>query len=166
MYNLNLQKQFEQAKNPLDQMRAEHVMISTGDYQATMAWYREKLDFKVEHEWIVPDFPGVKLAYIEKNGFMIEVVATPTALQHKRAPADLAEALSDRGFGHLAFIVADVDAVADELHARNVEFLLPPTSFPDAGRRVMFICDNNGNLLEFLTPLTGRSKELGSSNDD
>lgn len=140
--------------DPLSQIRAEHVMISTGDYAGTIAWYGEKLGFKVVHAWTVPEFPGVELAYVELNGFVIEIVGTPDAFQEKATPPDLATALSDRGFGHLAFLAADVDAVADELKRRGVEIVVPPTSFPDPGRRLIFIRDNNGNLIEFLTPLS------------
>ncbi|WP_420346870.1 VOC family protein [Pelagibius sp.] len=147
--------------NPLAQIRAEHVMISTGDYAGTLAWYREKLGFQVKHEWTVPDFPGVQLAYIELNGFVIEVVGTPKALQERKTPPDLEAALSDRGFGHLAFLAADVDAVAEELTRRGVEAALPPTSFPQAGRRVLFVQDNNGNFIEFVTPLSAREDEGG-----
>lgn len=140
--------------DPLSQMRAEHVMISTDDYDATMQWYQEKLGFKIKQEWAVPEFPGVQLAYIELNGFVIEVVETPTAFQEKKIPADLGASLSDRGYGHLAFLVADIDAVATELQRRGVKLVVPPTSFTDAGRRLIFIQDNNGNYIEFLTPLS------------
>ncbi len=147
--------------DPLAQIRAEHVMISTGDYAGTLAWYRDKLGFQVKHEWSVPEFPGVHLAYIELNGFVIEVVGTPKAFQERKTPPDLETALSDRGFGHLAFLAADVDAVAEELRRRGVTAVQPPTSFPDAGRRVLFIRDNNGNFIEFVTPLSSREDEGG-----
>ena len=140
--------------NPLAQIRAEHVMISTDSYDETIAWYRDKLGFSIRHEWTVPEFEGVKLAYIELNGFLIEVVETPEVFQEEKIPADLATALSDRGFGHLAFLAADVDAVAAELAARGVDLVVPPTSFPDSGRRLIFVQDNNGNYIEFLTPLS------------
>lgn len=144
-----------QAKpDPLAQIRAEHVMISTADYDETIDWYTEKLGFQVVQEWTVPEFEGVQLAYIELNGFIIEVVSTPEAFQEEQIPGDLATALSDRGFGHLAFLAADVDAVATELESRGVPLVVPPTSFPDAGRRLIFIQDNNGNYIEFLTPLS------------
>lgn len=148
--------------DPLAQMRAEHVMISTGDYDGTMTWYQEKLGFEVYHEWKVPEFPGVRLAYLERNGFIIEVVYTEHAMQEKRAPKDLAEALGDRGFGHLAFLVTDVDAVAAELSKRGVQMVVPPTSFPDSGRRLIFIQDNNGNYIEFLTPLSAYPQVTGN----
>ena len=140
--------------DPLSQMRAEHVMISTDDYQGTLNWYQFNPGFAVQQEWTVPEFPGTQLAYIEKNGFVIEVVSTPETFQEKRIPDDLATALGDRGFGHLAFLVADIDAAADALRDRGVQLVVPPTSFPDAGRRLIFIKDNNGNFLEFLTPLS------------
>ena len=140
--------------NPLSQVRAEHVMISTGDYAGTIAWYRDKLGFSVKREWTVPELPGLELAYIELNGFIIEVVGTPKAFQKRETPGTLEETLSDRGFGHLAFLAADVDAVAEELVSRGVELDVPPTSFPDSGRRLIFLRDNNGNSIEFLTPLS------------
>ena len=140
--------------DPLAQIRAEHVMISTANYDETIEWYTEKLGFEIVQEWTVPEFEGVQLAYIELNGFVIEVVSTPEAFQEEAIPGDLATALGDRGYGHLAFLAADVDAVAKELEARGVALVVSPTSFPDAGRRLIFIQDNNGNYIEFLTPLS------------
>ena len=148
------------APDPLAQIRAEHIMISTADYDETIAWYTEKLGFQTIHEWTVPEFEGVQLAYIELNGFVIEVVGTPEAFQVEQIPGDLATALSDRGFGHIAFLAADVDAVATALEARGVPLVVPPTSFPDAGRRLIFVQDNNGNYIEFLTPLSAYGAPL------
>lgn len=139
--------------DPLHQIRAEHVMISTGDYDGTVAWYQSVLGFEVVHQWTVPDLPGLKLGYMARNGFVIEVVETPSDQANQSRPGTLAEALNDRGFGHLAFLVADVDAVHEALVGKGVDVLVPPTSFPDSGRRLTFVFDNNGNLLEFLTPL-------------
>lgn len=140
--------------DPLNQIRAEHVMISTDSYAATVEWYRSVLGFRVTHQWTVPELPGLKLGYLERNGFVIEVVETPTKSAGQQRPQSLGAALDQRGFGHLAFLVADVDAVHDALLKKNVDVLVPPTSFPDAGRRLIFVFDNNGTLLEFLTPLS------------
>ena len=137
---------------------------STEDYAGTIAWYTEKLGFDVWHEWTVPEFPGVNLAYIRKNDFIIEVVSTPNAFQTKKQPSNLGDALGDRGFGHLAFLVADVDLVADELLRRGVKMVVPPTSFPDSGRRLIFIQDNNGNYIEFLTPLSAYPTSTAQAN--
>ena len=69
--------------DPLSQIRAEHIMISTANYDETIEWYTRKLGFQVVQEWTVPEFEGVQLAYIELNGFVIEVVSTPEAFQEE-----------------------------------------------------------------------------------
>ena len=132
-------------------------MISTADYQGTLTWYREKLGFEVVQEWTIPTMPGVEVAYIELNGFRIEVVGTPTELQGKRLPSDVFEALRDRGITHLAFLAPDVDLVAEELKKRGVDIEFPPTDISDADRRVLFVRDNNGIMIEFVTPLANYS---------
>jgi methylmalonyl-CoA/ethylmalonyl-CoA epimerase len=53
----------------------------------------------------------------------------------------------------MAFKSADVDAVAAALIERGVELELPPTDFAVAGVRLLFIRDNNGNLIEIVSPL-------------
>ncbi len=144
----------DQSINSLGNLTIDHVMISTDDYAETLSWYVDTLDFDVHHEWTVPEFPDLKLAYLKRNDFMIEVVETSRAFQEQKKPQDLSEALADRGFGHLAFLTPDVDSVAAELMKRGVAMVVPPTSFPDAGRRLIFIQDNKGNFIEFLTPLS------------
>ncbi|MEM1075518.1 MAG: VOC family protein [Pseudomonadota bacterium] len=148
-----------QSKTDLGKLTMEHVMISTGDYSATVSWCVDKLDFDVYHEWMVPELPGVKLAYLKRGDVMIEVVETPSAFQAQKTPQDLGETLSDRGIGHLAFLTPDVDGIAAELIERGVDMVVPPTSFPDAGRRLIFIKDNNGNFIEFLTRLSDSEGE-------
>lgn len=138
--------------DPLAQMQAEHVMIATADYSDTIAWYRESLGFHIKHEWTVPEFPDLQLAYLQKNDFIIEVVAsynTPVVAP----PEDFAERLLQPGIGHFAFLVNDVDATTAALEAKGVEIIVPPTSFPDSGRRLSFIEDNNGYMIEFLQEL-------------
>ncbi len=140
--------------DPLVQIRAHHLMISTDDYTGTLDWYRDKLGFELVREWTTPAVPGAKHAFLELAGFAIEVVDTPTAFQEQRAPANLTEALSNRGYGYMAFVAEDVNAVAAELESRGVQIVLPPTDFETFGHRLLFVRDNNGNLIEFMTPLS------------
>ncbi|MBT4832192.1 MAG: VOC family protein [Porticoccaceae bacterium] len=140
--------------NPLAQMRADHIMISTDDYRATLDWYNRVLGFEVVREWDIEGYPDVDVGYIAANGFMIEVVGTKQAFQKESVAPDIFTAMSDRGYVHMAFNSADVDAVAAELVSRGVELELPPTNFDAAGVRLLFIRDNNGNLIEIVTPLS------------
>ena len=140
--------------NPLALMRADHIMISTADYRGTIEWYNSVLGFEVVREWDIEGYDDVDVGYIAANGFMIEVVGTATEFQSETVAPDVFTAMSDRGYVHLAFSSADVDAVAAELISRGVELELPPTDFDAAGVRLLFIRDNNGNLIEIVTPLS------------
>ena len=142
-----------QETNAISTMRVEHVLLSTSDYDATMAWWTDMLGFNIKIEWTVPEFEGVRLAYLEKNGFMIEIVGQAESFQKRSIPNDLPEHLSDNGFSHLAFVVDNVDEVMSELAAKGVEPFFPATSFPDVGRRVAFIKDNQCNFIEFAHDL-------------
>ena len=146
----------------LAQMQAEHIMLATADYDETLVWYQENLGFRIKHEWTVPEFPDLQLAYLEKNGFIVEVVASPNTPEIE--PADgFSERLQQPGIQHFAFLVDDVDAAIATLETKGVEIVLSPTSFPNSGRRVAFFEDNNGNLIEFLEelPLNERQPYTG-----
>ena len=144
--------------NPLALMRADHIMISTADYQGTVDWYRSVLGFEVVREWDIDGYPEVDVGYIAANGFMIEVVGTPKEFQSEKVAPDVFTAMSDRGYVHIAFTSADVDAVAAELLSRGVALELPPTNFDAAGVRLLFIRDNNGNLIDIVTPISAYRK--------
>jgi methylmalonyl-CoA/ethylmalonyl-CoA epimerase len=148
------QKASSPTPNPLALMRADHIMISTADYKGTVEWYNSILGFEVVREWDIDGYPDVDVGYIAANGFMIEVVGTASEFQAEKVAPDVFTAMSDRGYVHLAFTSADVDAVAEELIRRGVELELPPTNFDAAGVRLLFIRDNNGNLIEIVTPLS------------
>ena len=139
--------------DPIAAMRVEHAMLGTPDYDATLRWWTEILGFTVKTEWTVPTFPDLRLAYLEKNGFVIEVAGSPKRFQSREIPDDLPNHLADSGYSHLAFMVADVDAVMGALADKGVPPFFPATSFPDVGRRVAFVRDNMGNVIEFAADL-------------
>ena len=64
--------------------------------------------------------PDVEVGYIAANGFMIEVVGTPAGFSGSEELApDVFAAMSDRGYVHMAFKSADVDAVAAALTCQS-----------------------------------------------
>ena len=68
------------------------------------------LGFEVVREWDIDGYPDVDVGYISANGFMIEVVGTKQAFQDEVVAPDVFTAMSDRGYVHMAFKSADVDA--------------------------------------------------------
>ena len=104
--------------NPLALMRADHIMISTADYRATLDWYNSSiLALRCQREWDVAGHPDVEVGYIAANGFMIEVVGTPQPFQSEKSfplmclPLCLTEAMCIWPSSS-----ADVDAVAAALN--------------------------------------------------
>ena len=64
----------------------------------------------------------------------------------------------DHSFGveeyhHFCLNVADVDATLAELRARDVEVLGDAIDLDAIGRRLGFLKDNNGNIIELAAPL-------------
>ncbi|MFM7425849.1 MAG: VOC family protein [Elainella sp.] len=139
--------------HPLQSMQIDHVCLNVSNYEETLRWYQEKLDATVTREWTVDVFPDLKLAYLDVYGFRIEVVGTHAPQPGMPVAQDFGQALRLGGIGHFCFRVADVDTLLAELNQRGVPTFVPLGSYPDAGVRLCFIQDNNGNLIEFVTPL-------------
>ena len=138
---------------------ADHVCIGVSDLDRAIEWYRRVLGFEVDIRWTVPELPGFRLAYIEKDDFRIELIDTGEREATEPAPMAFDEFLRLPGFSHLCFRVDDVDAAMDALSAEGVAAQLPPTDFPDVGRRVAFFRDLDGNFLELAGPMKGRGAE-------
>ncbi len=134
----------------LPPLRADHVLVGTPDYDATLAWYRRALDAQVEKEGTVPEVPDLRLAYLRVGNFRLEVIgsreSTPGAPRARALPSHLRTA----GYAHLCFAV---DAVMSALAERGVPAFFPATDFPNVGVRVGFVQDDQGNAIEFSSPM-------------
>lgn len=121
--------------------------------QETLQWYQEKLDATITREWTVDIFPDLKLAYLDVYGFRLEIVGSTQPKAGMPTAQNFGDGLRTSGIGHFCFRVDDVDAVLAELHRRGVPTFVELGSYPNVGVRVCFVQDNNGNLIEFVTPL-------------
>lgn len=138
-------------------MRADHVMLGVDDMDGMITWYREKLSFQVERAWTVDGLPGIQLAYIGAHGFRLELIAGGRG-PRTPDPASFDQHFRMRGFQHLCLWTENVDAVMAELSRRGVQTFYPATDFPNgAERRVAFVKDPEGNVIEFAGPLTKRA---------
>lgn len=144
-----------QSLSELSFMRADHVEIRVPSFKETVQWYKEKLGFREQVSWTVKALPGLKIAYLELNGFRLEIIGD-NFTSKRRVPSNFQEALNVEGYGHICFEVNNVDAVLAELSERGVAVFVPAATYPlgNTWRRVGFVLDNNGNVIEFGTPLT------------
>jgi len=133
-------------------MQIDHVCLNVPNYEETLQWYQEKLDATIEHEWTVGVFPDLKLAYLSVYGFRIEIIGLLSHNQECRSRLILVR-IKDNRHRTFCFRVRDVDAVLAELNRRGVKTFVELGSYPDPGIRLCIIQDNNGNLIEFVTPL-------------
>jgi len=138
-------------------VRLTHIGICVSDMQRSLAFYRDLLGFRFEHELHVEGEPsdtllrlrGVVLdaAYLARDGVRIELLrfASPPA------PARRARAMHEHGLTHLSFRVADLDATLAALRTAG-ERVLDETiiRIPAVQAAACFIVDPDGQLIELV----------------
>jgi catechol 2,3-dioxygenase-like lactoylglutathione lyase family enzyme len=128
-------------------VRPDHVGISVGDLEASVAWYRDMLGFELLRELEIPDGHG-RVALIKNGAFIAELFCVPGAAplpdEHRHPATDLLT----HGIKHLAYAVADIDVLMAGLKANDVDVVWD--IMVHDGDRCAFVLDNSGNLVEFV----------------
>lgn len=148
-------------KSPLADVSGSHVGIRVPDYTSAIQWWTDKLDFRVLHEW---DYADEKLAYLapaNDNGFWIEILAEGK-LNTKNKHTDLGKSLEEAGFHHICIHVKNLDKTLEELKKRGVTIISEPFYLEDITRKLAFISDPWGNMIELseVVNQTQTNKEL------
>jgi len=138
--------------SPIGTLRPHHVAISVFDLEETVQWYQEKLNFQLTRKFEVPEL-ATQGAFLELNGFHLEVFVRDKSTPMPDSRRDPAEDLLVHGLKHWAFIVDDLDAVSEELRRRGVEFVWEPNKFDPLNWKYCFIKDNNGIVIELVQAL-------------
>jgi glyoxylase I family protein len=135
--------------SPFADMRGHHVAVRTPDLEAAKRWYVEKLDFRVVAEW---DYADEKLAYLAPaadDHFYVEVLGGGEPSPRDVRPyTDLGDSLKYRGYHHFCVNVASVENTVETLRSRGVTIVTEPFELPAISRRLAFVCDPFGNLIE------------------
>src|SRR2546427_430979 len=113
------------------------------------AFYRDTLGLEVQESESTPDSVSFRMGNV--HFFLLEVSAAAQMISEK--PLELKIGEDPRVL--LAAGVADVDAAYEELKAREVMFLRPPTDQP-WGLRTAYFADPEGNLWEINQPIRTR----------
>lgn len=119
------------------------------DFDAAVKWYVEKLDFRIVHEWPYAD---QKLAYVAPpadDNFTVEILAGGIpGLIPKPVYEDLGDSLRLAGFHHFCLTVDSIENTVEELRRRGVTIVTEPFYIEAINRKLAFICDPYGNLIE------------------
>ena len=130
-------------------MHGHHVALRVPNYETAKSWYVDKLDFRVVHEWPFADEQLAYLAPANDDHFMIELLGGGDPLPID-APAykDLADSLRYSGYHHFCINVTDIEATVAELRKRGVTIVTEPFKLDDISRKLAFVADPFGNLIE------------------
>jgi lactoylglutathione lyase len=136
--------------------RLDHAGLSVGDLEAAERWYATTFGYQRELVLRVDpiDLDIIMLIHPE-HGDRLELLYRPGS---RPGPgfADPKAAASTQGFGHIAFDVDGLDAAYARVVAAGARSVIPPGPSPEAGVRMAFVADPEGNLVELLdrTPRT------------
>jgi catechol 2,3-dioxygenase-like lactoylglutathione lyase family enzyme len=133
-------------------IKPHHVGLTVGDIERAQRWYVDALGLEVVLE-VVLEFalPGdVRGAMLRNDaGAGVElfgVLGAEAGVSHADPPA----AMRTTGFGHVAFEVDDLDAAYAALLEAGASAVWEPRQAPEPGRRMAFVHDPDGNLIELI----------------
>ncbi|MFG1610964.1 VOC family protein [Actinoplanes sp. NPDC049265] len=130
------------------------ITLAAEHLEATIAWYRHTLDFVVLDRF---EAAGSNFTFIGNGDSTIELISAG-ARPH---PAPLAESLpashDTERLHHFCLAVTDLDATVSELKRREVPIFAGPMTIDRIGRRIAFVRDNVGTVIELTQPLPSDS---------
>jgi lactoylglutathione lyase/glyoxylase I family protein len=130
-------------------MKGHHVAVRTPDLASAVAWYVEKLDFRVIAQWPYADEQLAYLAPPTDDHFMIEILGGGDQPPQEARPYDgLADSLKYRGYHHFCLNVKNVEETIARLKSRGVTIVAEPFTLPAISRKLAFFCDPFGNPIE------------------
>jgi len=142
--------------NPFSSWKVDHAALRVPDYEAAIAWYTEKLNFRLRKH---VTFAGLTFAFLSpagNNDFIFELLAGPGA-DPRPYYADLHASYNMGGWHHVCFRVESVDVAIDQLRQRSVRIVSEPHDVAAMGLRVAFFTDPWGNYFEVTQLLKARS---------
>jgi lactoylglutathione lyase/glyoxylase I family protein len=133
--------------SPFASARVAHAALRVPDLEASKRWFVEKLDFRVDREWPVGDLRYAWLSPAGSDSLHVEIVGGNSPEPNPEF-GTLEETLEYGGYHHVCIDVADLDRALEELRCRGVPALGDPIVMTGIGRRIAFIADPWGNLVE------------------
>ena len=142
-------------KSPFASMKGHHVAMRVPNFEVAKRWFVEKLDFRVIHEWPYADQHLAYVAPPADDTFFVEILGDgdPKPIP-KPVYSDQGDSLRLAGYHHFCLNVRDIDATVAELRRREVTIVTDPFELPVINRRLAFLADPFGNLIELAQVLS------------
>ena len=125
-------------------LKPHHVAINVPDIDEAINWYSDVLGFTIERRDFIKGFHG-RNALLKLGEFRIELFQNEKFIPRpeEQVPPPGTEMI---GFRQLAFSVPDLHKFTELLERKGVDI----TSKRSDGT-VLFVRDNSGNVLEFMS---------------
>ncbi|MFZ0088063.1 MAG: VOC family protein [Solirubrobacteraceae bacterium] len=129
---------------------SHHVGLTVTDLGRARDFYARALGLAVQLAFELPG--GARGAMLRSpQGARVELFEVAGSVAGV-ADVDPRTAMRTRGFGHVAFELDDLDAGYAVVMAAGAGEVWPPRPSPEPGRRMAFIHDLDGNLVELIGP--------------
>jgi len=130
-------------------MHVDHVGISVADLDAQVSWYQRALGLTIASPFEIPPIGLRGVFLVGPDGVALELLERKGSQPGLNAP-DAATALLTRGYVHICFRADDVDELHARLVASGATERMAPQEAPEAGVRMSFVADPEGNLIELI----------------
>jgi catechol 2,3-dioxygenase-like lactoylglutathione lyase family enzyme len=140
-------------------MHIHHIGISVPNLEETIAWYTDKLGFRLIAHTAIPELP-VKLAHMQGPDFVLEVFeyegAAPLPKDRSHPNTDI----QTHGIKHFSIGVNDARSFITDLESEGVSVVYIAEVDGTYGA---YITDNTGNLIEIFDVEQGKEYFAHSS---
>ncbi|MEV7327476.1 VOC family protein [Micromonospora sp. NPDC093244] len=130
-------------------VRHDHVGITVAPehLDTTIAWYAEKLDFTVTQQFHAH---GSTFTFMTNGDTRIEIISAGAETRN-RVPTNLPASHDVERLHHFCVAVENLDDVLAQLLKRDVTPIAGPMHIDRIGRRIAFVTDNVGTIIELTT---------------
>ncbi|HEY2139028.1 MAG TPA: VOC family protein [Chthoniobacterales bacterium] len=142
-------------------LAADHTGITVSKLERSLVFWRDVLGFELSHRAHQTGELASEITGVEGAEILIAVLKAPghkIELLEYRAPADRVRSdlrPCDIGSVHIALSVDDLDAVLQTIAASGWKPAGKPQTLtvgPNAGKRVIYVRDPDGTIIEFMQP--------------
>ena len=139
--------QEQQSHSPFASASIRHTALRVPDMEASKRWFVEKLDFRVLREWQIDEHRCAWVCPSGDGSLHVEIVGGNSPEPNPEF-GTVEETHEYSGYHHVSILVESLDAALAELRRRGVRLVGDPFMIRAVRRRVAFIADPWGNLVE------------------
>ena len=130
-----------------------YFALSVKDLNATSAWYQQKLGFREVKQGASRDGKS-RTVVLDREGVVLELIHHKDAVPGSRLRKDFKPYLV-YGVFKIGLIVHDADHTLQRLKENGVPIANGPWTDQELHMRSFFIRDNEGNIIQFLSKVSG-----------